>query len=179
MRTGALPRKDGVPRLSDNHGSVSISAFRDGDEDDVRALLAELALEDQGHFSGPRISREQAAAITGPIRGHFVGENHLLIARDAGGDAVGVLWCVIYDPGTGLEAELAELFVRPEARGRGIASRLTREAVGLFRRHGVTLASVWTHENNPAALATYRRAGFLPTEHTVLTWLPSRRPDAS
>jgi len=144
--------------------------------------MVELALEDQGHFDAARMTREQTEASTGPVRRHFVGENHILIARERDGEAVGVMWCVVYDPGTGLEAELAELYVRPEARGRGIATRLTREAVGLFRRLGVTLASVWTHENNPAALATYRRAGFAPTEHTVLTWLPrsaqegSRRP---
>ena len=46
----------------------------------------------------------------------FTGENHLLVARDGAGHAVGVCWVVLFDPGTGLEAEIAELYVRPEVR---------------------------------------------------------------
>jgi ribosomal protein S18 acetylase RimI-like enzyme len=79
---------------------------------------------------------------------------------------------VLFDPGTGLEAEIAELYVRPESRGAGVAQRLAATAVELFRRRRVTFACVWTRANNPAALAAYRGAGFAPTEQTVLTWLP-------
>jgi len=79
---------------------------------------------------------------------------------------------VLYDPGNGLEGEVAELYVRPEARGRGIATQLMRAAMGLMRARQVTFASVWTRDDNPAALAAYRAAGFTPTRQTVLTWLP-------
>lgn len=151
---------------------MAIESYVEAHEEEARALLVELALEDQGRFPQGRMTRAQAEVATGPVRRHFVGENHVLLARNRTGQAVGLLWCVLYDPGTGLEGELAELYVRPEVRRQGIATGLCREAISLFRRRAVTLASVWTHESNPAALAVYRRAGFRPTEHTVLTWLP-------
>jgi ribosomal protein S18 acetylase RimI-like enzyme len=79
---------------------------------------------------------------------------------------------VLFDPGTGLEGEVAELYVAPSARSHGVATALLDEAMALFRLRNVTFASVWTRDDNPAALAAYRAAGFVPTEQTVLTWLP-------
>ncbi|MFN2451615.1 MAG: N-acetyltransferase family protein [Candidatus Dormibacteria bacterium] len=144
------------------------------DEDDaaVRALLVDLAHTEQDHYDHPRQSHDQIDAGMPPVRRRFAGENHLLVARDLGGEALGVCWCVLFDPGTGLEAEVAELVVRHDARGRGLASALLERAAQLFRDRQVTFACVWTRDDNPAALAAYRRAGFAPTRQAVLTWLP-------
>jgi ribosomal protein S18 acetylase RimI-like enzyme len=79
---------------------------------------------------------------------------------------------VLFDPGTGLEAELAELYVAPQARGAGVARALVSAAMALLRRRHVSFACVWTREDNPAALAAYRAAGFAPTDQAVLSWLP-------
>jgi hypothetical protein len=46
------------------------------------------------------------------------------------------------------------------------------EAMRLIREREVTFACVWTRGDNQAALAAYMAAGFVPTEQTVLTWLP-------
>lgn len=137
----------------------------------VRDLLVHLTLEEQRHFDHPQ---ETALEIARRLRiaPRFTGTNRFLLARDAAGAAVGLCWVVLYDPGNGLEAEIAELYVRPEARGRGIAKQLAAEAMALIRAQGVTFASVWTRGDNPAALAVYRAAGFAPTQQTVLTWLP-------
>jgi len=133
----------------------------------------ELELEEQDKYDHPRQSRAQVAAGMPPIRAAFTGENHLLVARQAAeSEALGMCWCVLFDPGTGLEGEVAELYVTPAARGRGIASALLRGAMELFRERRVTFACVWTRDDNPAAMAAYRAAGFTPTEQTVLTWLP-------
>jgi len=142
------------------------------DDVDVRAMLAELALTEQDRYDHPRQSAVDVARTTRVPRPRFDGENHVLVARDADGSALGLCWCVLYDPGTGLEGEVAELFVRPAARGQGIARALLDEAMALFRRRHVTFAQVWTRDDNPAAMAVYRHAGFTPTEQTVLTWLP-------
>jgi len=142
-----------------------------GDDPEVAAMLVDLALQEQDHYTHPRetraeVERRLSAAPT------FTGENHLLVARDGGGHPVGVCWVVLFDPGTGLEAEIAELYVRPEVRGGGVASSLVAEAVALLRRRHVSFASVWTRDDNPTALSAYRAAGFAPTEQAVLTWLP-------
>jgi ribosomal protein S18 acetylase RimI-like enzyme len=142
-----------------------------GDDPEVTALLVDLTLQEQDHYAHPRETREEVerrlrAAPT------FTGENHLLVARDGAGHAIGVCWVVLFDPGTGLEAEIAELYVRPEVRGGGVARGLVAEAMALMRRRQVSFAAVWTRDDNSAALGAYRAAGFAPTEQMVLTWLP-------
>ena len=148
--------------------------FELGTEDDpqVREMLVELALDEQEHYDHPRETREEIEVRLRP-QPHFSGENHLLVAREESGGRVGICWVVLFDPGTGLEAEIAELYVRPQARGQGIAGQLVRAAMDLVRERHVTFASVWTRDDNPAALAAYAAAGFTPTRQTVLTWLPT------
>jgi GNAT superfamily N-acetyltransferase len=150
----------------------SIELLGDAGDAGVRALLVDLALEEQDKYDHPRQSREQIDRGMPPLRTTFTGENHVFVARDRQGATVAVCWCVLFDPGTGLEGEVAELYVRPDARGHGLSTRLLGEAMDLFRSRHVTFACVWTRDDNPAALAAYRRAGFGPTEQKVLTWLP-------
>ena len=151
---------------------ITIAPLTDPGDGEVKDLLVELALDEEAAYDHPQHSREAIAATTGPIQPRFTGENHVFVARDQKNRALGVIWCVLFDPGTGLEGEIAELYVRPEARGKGIAKMLCVEAMTLFRRRHVTFACVWTREDNPSALRAYRAAGFTPTEQAVLTWLP-------
>jgi ribosomal protein S18 acetylase RimI-like enzyme len=152
---------------------LRVDRITEADAGAVRTLLVELALEEQERYDHPRQSRSQVEAGTHAPGPTFLGENHLYVARGrAGGEALGVCWVVLYDPGTGLEGEVAELYVAQRARGRGVATALLDEAMALFRLRRVTFASVWTRGDNPAALAAYRAAGFTTTEQTVLTWLP-------
>ncbi len=151
---------------------IQISELTDPADPDVKHLLVELALDEEAAYDHPRLGREAIVASTGPVAPVFMGENHVFVARDAQNRALGVVWCVLFDPGTGLEGEVAELYVVPEARGRGIATLLCRRAKEFFQRRRVTFACVWTREDNPAAIKAYRSAGFQPTEQAVLTWLP-------
>jgi len=142
-----------------------------GTDAEVSGLLVDLLLAEQAHYNHPQETRHE---VERRLRASptFTGENHLLIARDGDGHAVGVCWVVLFDPGTGLEAEIAELYVRPEVRGGGVARQLVAEAVELLRARHVSFACVWTRGDNDAAMAAYRAAGFAPTEQAVLTWLP-------
>lgn len=151
--------------------AIRIAEMDAHEADAVRHLLVDHTLEEQRHFDHPQ---ETAAEVGARLRiaPQYTGENRFLVARDAGGTPVGLCWVALHDPGNGLEAEVAELYVRPESRGRGIAKQLAAAAMALIRERGVTFASVWTRTDNPAALAVYRAAGFTPTEQTVLTWLP-------
>ncbi len=146
-------------------------AREDGDAADVRRMLVELTLDEQEHYEHPRESRAELEVRLRPGEG-FRGENHVLVARDLGGTALGICWVVLFDPGNGLEGEIAELYVMPAARGQGVATELVRCAARILRERRVTFACVWTRNDNPAALAAYARAGFTPTAQTVLTWLP-------
>ncbi|MGA7988492.1 MAG: GNAT family N-acetyltransferase [Candidatus Dormiibacterota bacterium] len=150
---------------------LRIEILEEHEDDEVRAMLVDLALGEQQHFDHPAESPEQLTERLRPSP-HFRGDNHILVARAAGGRPVGLCWIVLFDPGTGLEAEVAELYVRPEGRGQGVAHRLMAEAMDVLREREVTFACVWTRGDNPAALAAYQAAGFAPTEQTVLTWLP-------
>jgi ribosomal protein S18 acetylase RimI-like enzyme len=150
---------------------VRIETLEDHQDADVRAMLVDLALAEQQHYDHPEERPEQLSArlTTAP---RFSGENHILVARASGGKAIGLCWVVLFDPGTGLEAEIAELYVRPGERGQGIARSLMADAMQLIRSRNVTFACVWTRGDNQAALGAYISAGFTPTEQTVLTWLP-------
>ena len=149
---------------------VRIETLEDHQDADVRAMLVDLALAEQQHYDHPEERPEQLSArlTTAP---RFSGENHILVARASGGKAIGLCWVVLFDPGTGLEAEIAELYVRPGERGQGIARSLMADAMQLIRSRNVTFACVWTRGDNQAALGAYISAGFTPTEQTVLTWL--------
>jgi ribosomal protein S18 acetylase RimI-like enzyme len=129
-------------------------------------------LAEQRHYDHPQLTEaeiEHDVANTPAPR--FSGENVILAAR-AGDKVVGLCWCVLFDPGTGLEGEVAEVYVDPEFRSQGIGRRLLRQAVELFRQRNVTFAAVWTRESNPQAVRLYEEAGFRRTEQLVLTWLP-------
>lgn len=130
-------------------------------------------LEEQRHYEHPRLSPDQVERdVARPPAPEFVGENVILAARAGDDRVVGMCWCVFFNPGTGLEAEVAEVYVEPSFRSEGLGGELLRRAVGLFRERGVTFASVWTRESNPQAVRLYEQAGFQRTEQLVLTWLP-------
>lgn len=153
--------------------NATVERLRDDELDLIRPLLVELQLEEQPHFADhPQLSRAEMEAVTPPIRAAFQGENLCLAVRDAAGAIAGFCWCVLFDPGTGLEGEIAEVYVTPEHRGTGIAQRLVQEAVRLFEARGVTLGYVWTRAENEPATRLYARAGFRPSRQLVLTWYP-------
>lgn len=141
----------------------------------VKPLLLQLYLSEQPHFADhPQLSEKEMADAIEEITPHFSGENVILAVREGEGLA-GFCWCVFFDPGTGLEGEIAELFVKPEHRSRGVARALLASAVRLFRQRGVTLGYVWTRADNEAAVNLYRSVGFGDNPQLVLTWYPHRR----
>jgi ribosomal protein S18 acetylase RimI-like enzyme len=157
---------------------VRIETLEDPQDAQVREMLIDLALAEQRHYDHPEETSDQLGARL-TTASQFTGENHILVARAPDGEAIGLCWVVLFDPGTGLEAEIAELYVRPGVRGQGVARNLMADAMQLIRNRGVTFACVWTRGDNQAALAAYLSAGFAPTEQTVLTWLPLEEAEGS
>ena len=134
----------------------------------------ELHLGEQAHYSDhPQLSRGEIERHLMEVPSAFRGENIIFAVRDELGEMVGFCWIVLYDPGTGLEGEVAELYVAEEHRGRGIARMLVGEAVKLFAERRVTLGYVWTRPDNDSAVHLYRSAGFETNPQLVMTWYPS------
>jgi GNAT superfamily N-acetyltransferase len=64
-------------------------------------------------------------------------------------------------------AVLESMRVRPEARGRGVGSRLVGEFLAWARRHGAARASVTAFAANGGAQRFYARHGFAPASVTM------------
>ncbi|MDQ6742608.1 MAG: GNAT family N-acetyltransferase [Candidatus Dormibacteraeota bacterium] len=138
----------------------------------IKPLLVELQLYEQPHFADhPQLSAGQIDEAL-DVRPVFRGENVVFACRDDLGGISGFCWVVLFDPGTGLEGELAEVYVAPAHRGRGVGEALVRRAVQLFEQRGVTLGYVWTRPDNEPALRLYVGSGFEPTQQLILTWYP-------
>ena len=151
----------------------------EGDYAHIKPLLIELHLGEQVHYSDhPQLSRGEIERHLEDVPAAFRGENVIYAVRDEVGEIVGFCWIVLYDPGTGLEGEVAELYVAEEHRGRGIARMLVGEAVKLFAERHVTLGYVWTRPDNESAVRLYRSAGFETNPQLVMTWYP-REPSNS
>jgi len=153
--------------------TLDVERLAAGDYALVRPLLIELHLGEQVHYRDhPQLPREEIERHLTQIPAAFRGENVIYVVRDEVGQVVGFCWIVLYDPGTGLEGEVAELYVAEGHRGRGIGEMLVRHAVRLFAERRVTLAYVWTRPDNAAAVKLYSSAGFEPNRQLVMTWYP-------
>jgi GNAT superfamily N-acetyltransferase len=59
--------------------------------------------------------------------------------------------------------ELVSMYVRPEARGRGVGEALVATVVGWAHERGAKAVHLWVTESNDHARALYERCGFGPT----------------
>jgi len=158
--------------------TLDVERLAAGDYALIRPLLVELHLGEQIHYADhPQLPREEIERHLTQVPSAFRGENVIYAVRDEIGKPIGFAWIVLYDPGTGLEGEIAEVYVAEGHRGRGIGDMLVREAVRLFRERRVTLAYVWTRPDNDAAVRLYTSAGFEPSRQLVLTWYPTEQAD--
>ncbi len=64
------------------------------------------------------------------------------------------------EPGT---VELVAMFVRPQARGRGVGEALIDAVIGWARARDATSVHLWVTETNKPALRLYERYGFTVT----------------
>jgi ribosomal protein S18 acetylase RimI-like enzyme len=153
--------------------TLDVERLEVGDYALIKPLLVELHLGEQVHYSDhPQLSRLEIERNLTEIPSTFRGENVIYAVRDEVGQVLGFCWIVLYDPGTGLEGEVAELYVSAEHRGRGIGDMLVRKAVRLFDERRVTLGYVWTRPDNESAVKLYKSAGFEPNRQLVMTWYP-------
>jgi ribosomal protein S18 acetylase RimI-like enzyme len=110
---------------------------------------------------------DQAAPSEGEFRTWFATllrdpATEFLVACDGAGEAVAYVQ-VRYRHSAwvaGVQAELEDVFVSPEARGRGVGRRLLTHALARAGERGCRSVGLTTNERNQAALALYERLGF-------------------
>jgi putative acetyltransferase len=84
-----------------------------------------------------------------------------LLARDAGGTAVGCGGLRLLGPGSG---EVKRMYVDPAARGTGVAAALLRALEDHARDLGITRLLLETGTGQPDAIRFYQREGYAPIE---------------
>ena len=75
-------------------------------------------------------------------------------------EPAGLIGCYQEEPGT---VELVSMFVRPQARGRGVSEPLIDAVIGWARARDATSVHLWVTETNKHACRLYERCGFTPT----------------
>jgi [ribosomal protein S18]-alanine N-acetyltransferase len=121
--------------------------LRDATLQDLPALL----LLEAG-FPGDRLSRRQ-------FRHHLQNANaRLRLVEDEAGRVLG--YALLLRRAGSAAARLYSLVVDPDARGRGIAGVLLRDAEGVASSAGLGALRLEVRVDNAAALALYRRHGF-------------------
>jgi GNAT superfamily N-acetyltransferase len=101
------------------------------------------------------------AAELADLASHYSGDDAVLFLAAEGGTTVGTIAVRFHHDGT---AELKRMYVRPVARGHGLADRLVGAVVDAATARGCRL--VWLETQRGAmdrAIAAYRHAGFVET----------------
>jgi GNAT superfamily N-acetyltransferase len=68
-----------------------------------------------------------------------------------------------------MAAIVDDFFIQPAFRGAGLGKAAMEEVRAYCASHGVRAIHVETGRDNAAALAVYRRAGLVETDHVHLT----------
>jgi ribosomal protein S18 acetylase RimI-like enzyme len=132
---------------------LSVRRATASDTDAVGRLLHDFNTEFEDHTPGPHALAERARELLAD------GEITVLLAGD-GPDGLAVLR---FRPGLwsrALECYLAELYVVPDRRGRGLGRALMEAAIELARQEGADYMELGTSEDDVAARALYESLGF-------------------
>lgn len=130
--------------------------------DDVRALVK--ALNEFTYELTPADYRHHMTVEQMAQR-----DTTLFVARDESGAAIGMGALRRHANGVG---EVKRMFVRPEARGRGIGEAILAHIEALAREEGFTRLVLETGSNFDAARRVYERSAFEPCDG-VLDYPPS------
>lgn len=123
--------------------------FETPDQPDVHALLAELDAYLYSLYPAENVYALDMASLLQP---NVV----FAVARDAAGAAVGCA-AVVVTPDYG---EIKRMYVRPAARGQGLARRLIASLEDAARARGCSVFMLETGPTMPEALALYERMGY-------------------
>jgi putative acetyltransferase len=116
--------------------------------DEIRTLIAELDADLGGNYAPEQQHGLTLDAIFAPAMRFFV-------AR-IDGDAVGCGGVALFDD----FAEVKRMYVRPSARGRGVADAIVARVEAETRAAGLRVLRLETGDEQRAAIRFYERLGF-------------------
>ncbi len=87
-------------------------------------------------------------------------------SRDVGYVVVTFCYSMMFG---GLTAIVDDFFIQPAFRGMGLGQAVMQEVRAHCAGHGIQALYVSTGRDNASALAVYRHAGFVETDHVLLT----------
>ena len=94
----------------------------------------------------------------------------LLMARDEEKGLVGSLTLALFRIPTGLRAWIEDVVVDSDARGRGVAEVLCREALNRASAAGARTVDLTSRPSRESANRLYRRLGFVERDTNVYRW---------
>ena len=151
-----------------------MSGFRRAAPRDLGAILA-LQRE---YYSGAKYPFDEPvarAALRTLLRRRSVGA--VWLAEDGDGPFAYVVLTAGYSlEYHGPDAFVDELFVRESHRGGGIGAQALAAVEAECRRRGIRALHLEVEEDNPAALALYRRHGFEEHRRRLMTRLIEQPP---
>jgi ribosomal protein S18 acetylase RimI-like enzyme len=133
--------------------NASVRQAERADADAVGRLLHDFNTEFEDVTPGPERLAERVVELIGE------GETVVLLAGH-GPDGLAVLRFRRSIWTQGLECYLAELYVAPAQRGRGLGRALMEAAVELARERGADYLDLVTGEDDTAARSLYESLGF-------------------
>jgi ribosomal-protein-alanine N-acetyltransferase len=149
---GAIAIRDALAGDLDRIAEIERASFADPWS---RGSFASLLRNPQVYFR-VAVARPAPAAPPPPVRGVTAVAGSLPGVGEVVGHVVGyvVAWLVVD------EAEVANVAVAPEVRGRGIGARLLDDALDAARDRGAAVAYLEVRDSNAAARALYASRGF-------------------
>ena len=127
-------------------------------------MLRRFYAEDRIPLDEPRVRRGLGKLFADPSSG-------ALLFAEAEGERVGYLvlgWCFSIEQG-GRHVLIDEIYLEPDARGRGLGSLLLAAACDWARAHGAEVARLEVNRHNPRAKGLYLRSGFRDGDRDILS----------
>lgn len=140
------------------------------DTDVLLAMLRRFYDEDRIVLDEARVRRGLDQVLGDPALG-------AVLLAESNGRPVGYLvlgWCYSLEQG-GRHVLVDELYLVPDARGRGLGRALLAAACDWARWQGAEVARLEVNRHNPRARALYLRHGFREDDRDILTCVLERR----
>jgi len=143
---------------------VTVRRATRADADVIGELLHRFNTEFHSPTPGAPALAERLRELLGHETGALDGHGTVALLAGAGPDGFAIvrLRPSLYSPQ--LEAYLAELYVVPERRGRGLGRALLRACCELSRELGADRIELGTSEDDRGARALYESEGFINRE---------------